>query len=458
MSKILTAIFLTAFTTTIACGGVSGGGEDSSNSQSDINGASRSLRFGQTDDANSRVAVSVAINNQESLVILNSGAGNSDIAQVLYRGADGAVALINVNSSGVPLSATTSDSSVVFRNFNGSTVDVTITSGGTVTEATGVSVSSSSRLLTARTGRVLSEDSLRSILRAALIAVRTFGCASQRAATAGQVSSAFQQLAANSCGSLLLDTVNDTVQNQPDNLQQFVTDVPNNASCTSAINGGSFAFAQRCANTVGASTIIEALNQAPSIEAAAANLPPEEIIQQASGFDPTTGVDVNHPTDSPFLGRYVGAAEDDPPGSGASAIACEGGASRMFIEIVSMGDPLCVSPPCRLNGRVEHNDNNSPPTATNPVNGPPPAAGPPATGPPPNTAPIPNPPPPPGSEIEDNSFSAPVQPDGRFSFRKDLPNGDSVNAAGDVHDNRIRGHFTSNRGCSGNFHADKVSD
>jgi len=262
----------------VACGGVSGSSvEDDQIFESD---SFRSLRLGQSASSDRRVATSAAINNRESLIVLNSEEGSSDIVHVLYTSADNEVARITVDSSDRPVTAETENALATFSNYTDTTVDVSILADGVQFPATTVALDPAVLgLLTrtrfptrfAREGDSIENEILRQLLEGALIATRTFGCAGNAAAAASGASSAFTGFTNATCNSVLLDTVAAVIEEDDQEIsERIVEDIVEVDSCNFELPGwtDNFGNAQGCASGVSDDLVSEVIQDTPDFTTA----------------------------------------------------------------------------------------------------------------------------------------------------------------------------------------------
>lgn len=265
-------ISLVALIIAISCSGVGSGGEGVTSSSS-----SKSLRLGQGSSTNSAVAVSAAIDTLESLVVLGSSPNSTDITHVLYRASSNQVARITVGPGGLPVSAATSDANASFSNFTDTTVDVTIVSNGQTVTVTAPLQDETVGLL--KSGSIYTRVKatslpvLRELLRSTLVAVRTFGCAGEFAATNIAVGSVFQELVGATCRSELLNVIKETVDDRDEDIiEKVIEDLPEESTCDFRSDSwvNDFSNAQRCAGIVG-ETLVQKVIQATPLPGAIVN-------------------------------------------------------------------------------------------------------------------------------------------------------------------------------------------
>lgn len=314
---LFTTVALFAVAVFFGCGGVTGG-EPGTVVAADR--TTRSLRLGQTDTPNSPVAISAAVDTRESFVVLDRDLTSGGIEQVLYRSGQGEVVSIVVSSDGRPLSAQTATAQVTFSNYTDITVDVTITSQGVVMGSLTVALqndvrdilqSGNSRSPARSSYRVLSDQAIRNILRGAVVAIRTFGCAGVSVEESIDVGPQFARLAEASCGSLLVSTVRTVVQDQEEPLETlFTTDLPDSMNCNFA-SEGDFSSASNCASDIGGQLVTEVLFETPLVGSVVQDSVQSDAAlagQHPELFDPDNGAPLPTPTPLPSPSPSPGPA------------------------------------------------------------------------------------------------------------------------------------------------------
>src|SRR5690606_11079232 len=73
---------------------------------------------------NNRVAITIAIDSREVIVVLTPDPDRPNLSDVLYRDADGNIVQLLVDTRGRPLTATVDGRVLEFSNYSGSSVDV----------------------------------------------------------------------------------------------------------------------------------------------------------------------------------------------------------------------------------------------------------------------------------------------------------------------------------------------
>ncbi len=272
-----------------SCAGVGGNDGTSSNNANSINKASQTLRLGQASSPTSPVAVSAAINNRENLVLLNNVGTIGDIEHALYTATDGSVVRITLGENGLPESAATLDATITFTNYTATTVDITIFIADSPVLSSTVPLIDSALALTRRARRLARSDNDNSQLTALLAngasATRIFGCSIQ---DANVDVPALLSLASASCGSLLLDTVEELIRRRQDVTEIIVPDIPESSGCNFNQPGwaNNFANALSCAGTAGSELVEVVLEDNPDID-----------LVTDDAFDPELGIVVDDPND-----------------------------------------------------------------------------------------------------------------------------------------------------------------
>lgn len=330
----------------LSCGGVGGGGGGQTTSQATV---TRSLRIGQSDDANSRVAVSIAGNTRESITLLNTPGSNAEIVNVLYSSPDDDVARITVDSQGRPTSAETEDAKLTYSNYRDGKVDVTLTIHGVVFGTATVDVPSDAQsFLGRKLARANTDESvLQTLLRRAIISVRTFGCSVSNANFNGADVAKLFAVTAEACGSKLLDATNQVLKEGNVN-SRLVTGLDNRNTCNfddpNWIN--SFFNAQDCALGVGGQLVGVVDQIAPSIGDGVDNppppAPPPPPPPSSSSGTPDTG-----PTHSVFLGNWGGVLLEE-----TVFTPCQTNQHYIF-EVRAGDDPFCRKVTCPLLGQYD---------------------------------------------------------------------------------------------------------
>lgn len=249
-----------------SCGGASGAGVSE-----DVRkfSAFQSLRLGQITTLNNRVATTVAIDTREAVVILSFDPSNPSLADVLYRTGDGRVAQITIDADGRPLSAVAEGYEVSFTEFQDGTVSV---SSVATSEATQVEVESDVLGLLKRSfvvrssGQGLSpQASFEKLFQVAVVAVRTFGCASIKASGQISLDSSYLQVAESACRSRLIDTL--LTYLKAGGIDERLISNFQGDPIACSFERGNFQGARDCILNSSNEAIIEALLSVPDLEA-----------------------------------------------------------------------------------------------------------------------------------------------------------------------------------------------
>jgi len=107
----------------VSCRGVGGAGLSKS---AVFASAYRSLRIGQVQTANNRVAITLAIDSREVLVIMSPDPSSPSLSDVLYRTPEGTIVQIRIDTRGLPRTAVSDSGSISFTNYTPFTFDFEI--------------------------------------------------------------------------------------------------------------------------------------------------------------------------------------------------------------------------------------------------------------------------------------------------------------------------------------------
>jgi hypothetical protein len=359
-----------------SCRGVDGAGL-----RRDItfNSAYRSLRLGAIQTANNRVAITLAIDTREVLVIMSPDPSDPSLADVLYRSSDGSVTQIEIDRRGRPRRAFLDSAMVQFTGYTSESVDTTIATSSMTFPSIPTEIRDEVRELLAFVREATTDDSnlemldVRNNFKLGIISTRTFGC-STSSASAANASDGMSTipLAGAACGSELLTVMNNILtldDFQERTLENFIGDP---VAC--AFPRDDFDAAKKCIEDVSDEIIRESLLTAPDI-----------AIVLDGTFDPETGDILPTPTptprprprprppganipppDSPPLVQPDPDPEPDPDpafflgsydGTVFNNMVDTFCPDQIFIElaVAQNGDVSCQSPACQILGNGEFN-------------------------------------------------------------------------------------------------------
>jgi hypothetical protein len=256
--SVLSFVFILGTVFGLGCSGVE---RDDTPPVGRVSRAVQSLMLGQTQSPLSPVATTAGLNSGESVIVLNREAGSTDISHVLYVSKESDVARVTVGGDGLPLSVQTENVSATFLNATTNTIDVILTfiradgSAEAGEQFTVPLTEETQKLLTSsRLNRIESPDVVRRLLLGVIVAVRTFGCAGQDAASFDAAPAEFLQLTASACGSLLLDVLRIVTSSDDDQEieSRIVEGLSERSTCDFTVPGwlGRFDDASDCALNV----------------------------------------------------------------------------------------------------------------------------------------------------------------------------------------------------------------
>jgi hypothetical protein len=287
--------FLLVFSFLASCKGVGGDGLDPNTR---FASAYRSLRIGQVQTANNRVAITIAIDTREVIVIMTPDPLNPSLSDVLYRSADGNIVQIKISPRGLPQRALTDVSIQNFLRYTPLSVDIELFVNGES------SPRSSTAFLTEEVfsllGQVrafseeesmglqtdLSKTDFRNNFMIGIIAARVFGCGISGATTDLPAESPLVSLSTSACRSLLLTTMNNIIKLNDFEDRETGEFLGNQEEC--AFPPDDFEAAKICINSVSQQMIRAALLAAPNLG----------IVINGT-FDPETGDVLPTPTPTP---------------------------------------------------------------------------------------------------------------------------------------------------------------
>lgn len=299
-----------------SCGQGVGDGSSVSeeNSQEKIARASQSLRLGQAATPDSPIAVSAAIDNLESVVVLNDGPGNTEVRFVLYTTDAGTIVRIQTDSLGRPVTVQTKDATATFSNYRGSDVDVAIASTNNTATIDALTLSRVANTSSLKRFLRAEENSsvLRTLLDQSANAVRLFGCAVQGSAAASGSSASFIQASETACKSLLVDAIRIRVDRNEIEQLPVTRDIATPSGCDFNQPGwaDSFSSTQSCAARVSTVVLRDVITENPGIDSAVDDgfIPGEQFI------DEFVDDDTDDVSDDDFFdndGNFIGD-EDEP--------------------------------------------------------------------------------------------------------------------------------------------------
>jgi hypothetical protein len=263
----------------IGCKGITGSGvSESARYESGF----RSLRLGQITTANNRVATTIAIDNKESILILEPAPGSPSLTEVLYQTPDSQTVQILVGPDSLPEEARTADSLVKFSNYTDNSVTVNLTSGGVELPQQTVPLNDEifgfydiARVYHI-SPKALSTADFERIFKIGTIAVRVFGCSSRSLVSSGDSTSPFGSLTDTACSSVLATTMLNVakVGDFEDRLVENYEGAP--VSCS--YDGGDFQDAQLCLSDSEEEVVLDSIVSDPEID---------DVLD--ANFDPETG-------------------------------------------------------------------------------------------------------------------------------------------------------------------------
>lgn len=232
--KSLSALLIIALTLLGSCGG--GGGGSASTTDPTKLFVSSLTSGGQN------LAAVFADDGGNSIVSVRSVPGSDDIKMMIIETGDGDYATVTVQN-GLPTSMTDGTTTATFSNWQGNTVDVTITSGGETETITGVDYSEYMASLSVAKGWT-------EFFRAGAVTLTVAFCPVS-IALAGVSIGAGLPAAIVGCtiaGTNLYNLLN----GQPTVLEQAITYVSASATCAEvATNGGTLSQQRSCASDAG---------------------------------------------------------------------------------------------------------------------------------------------------------------------------------------------------------------
>ncbi|MDD2943030.1 MAG: hypothetical protein PHC51_08710 [bacterium] len=254
-----------------ACGRVSDGDPSSA---PDVQKSVKSLRLLQNTDPASPVAVSIATDTKETVVVMASGTSLEGGEQILYTSDSGQVAVLSVNNLGLPLKATARNATLNFGNYNSTTLDVEAIIDGISYPVKTVPLQQETiDLLTKSYNSSIFEKgsigySISSVIRRSAVAVRTFGCATFLAAPTSTATNSLLSLSERSCRSRLVDSLKEIANTESDETINDRVRTTNTVAsqCNSVDFDNDFESAENCALTASKEVITNISEDDPSFE------------------------------------------------------------------------------------------------------------------------------------------------------------------------------------------------
>lgn len=224
------------------------------------------MRLGVVNSPDSAVALSMAIDSREVVIVLNNSSVPEGANDLLFSTTKGEDLVVAIDNSGLPVTGKTSKLKLDFQNAGVSDVQVTVTEGNTQLGSV-ISPLPISKLPRSfqKMGPAKAAGSQSELIERVIIGLRTFGCAGRNALEQLGVSTDAAGPTADTCQSVLLDAAQEVADNNSyDDLPQ--SELPDNPACGAA-NSGSLGAAGSCLNTVGASLVNVVLSETPDIDA-----------------------------------------------------------------------------------------------------------------------------------------------------------------------------------------------
>lgn len=235
--KSLSAVLIIALTLLGSCGGGGGGSSGSTTNPSKL--FVTSLTSGGQD-----LAAVFADDGGNSIVSVRQVPGSDNLKMLIIETGDGDYATVTVQN-GVPTSVTDGTTTATFSNWQGNTVDVTITSGGETETITGVDFSEYMAAASVNASKGWSE-----FFNAGWTTLTVAFCP-VGIALAGVSLGAGLPAAIVGC-TLAGTNLYLLLNNQPTIMQSIVTYATSTATCAEvATNGGTLSQQQSCASAAG---------------------------------------------------------------------------------------------------------------------------------------------------------------------------------------------------------------
>ncbi len=361
-------LYLSFFGLTIliihACAQDSGDKNQNSDSQSTTRSAVESsinLRLGQVSNSNSPVAVSAALENGESIVILSRIVGEVMQFDVIYTSTTGEQLTVTFDPTGRPLSAQTRDALVTFSNYSTNTVDVTLQSGSITRvlpaqaiDNNAISFLEGDTMLRILLGLDKDIDSgTRGLLAAAFSSLQIVACSADNILSSFSsfesfVPGVFASISSGACSSKLLDSVS-SILNKTDYKEITANNLGNFSQCDIA---QTFEELNTCAKMIGEETANAAQEGfTGDYQADIATPTPTPHETHTSTPTPTLSPTPT-PTPNLNLGTWSGSAIDSSSTSTCTFIVDFG--------IGGNGDNTCADPHCRLVGTFNESNGGFP--------------------------------------------------------------------------------------------------
>lgn len=254
-------------TMNLGCKGITGSGvSESARYESGF----RSLRLAQVTTANNRVATTIAIDNKESIVILEPAPGSPSLTEVLYQTPDNQTVQILVSPDSLPVEARTADSLVKFSNYTNNSVTVNLTSGGVELPQQTVPLNNEifgfyeiARVHNLGPKALTTSDYER-IFRIGTVAVRVFGCSSRTVVTSGASTAPFGSLTDTACSSIIATTMLNV--SKVGDFENRLVENYDGAPAACSYDGGDFQDALLCIDGSEDEVVLDSLISDPEID------------------------------------------------------------------------------------------------------------------------------------------------------------------------------------------------